>query len=49
MRDQTLPNALADQAPQHAPLGPRLVGLAILCVTLFGLATLVGLFANSWA
>ncbi len=48
MRDQTLPNALADQARQHPPLGPRLAGLAIVCVTLFGLATLVGLCANHW-
>ncbi|HEY0280269.1 MAG TPA: hypothetical protein VGC32_18545 [Solirubrobacterales bacterium] len=44
-----MPNALTDRAPQQAPLGPRLAGLAILCVTLFGLATLVGLFANTWA
>jgi hypothetical protein len=49
VRDQTLTNAHANQAPRPAPLGPRLAGLAILCVTLFGLATLVGLFANSWA
>ena len=49
MRDQTLSNSLANQVPQQAPLGPRIAGLAILCVTLFGLATLVGLFANNWA
>ena len=49
MRDQTLSNTVANQVPQQAPLGPRLAGLAILCVTLFGLATLVGLFANAWA
>jgi hypothetical protein len=49
MRDQTLSNTVANQVPQHAPLAPRIVGLAILCVTLFGLATLVGLFANTWA
>jgi hypothetical protein len=30
-------------------LGPRLAGLALLCVALFGLATLVGLFANGVA
>ena len=49
MRDQTLTSSLTNEAPQHAPLGPRLAGLALLCVTLFGLATLVGLFANAWA
>jgi hypothetical protein len=49
MRDQTLSDTVADQVPQQVPLGPRIAGLAILCVTLFGLATLVGLFANSWA
>jgi hypothetical protein len=49
VRDQTLPNSLANQVAQQAPLGPRIAGLAILCVTLFGLATLVGLFANTWA
>jgi hypothetical protein len=30
-------------------LGPRLVGLAILCATLFALATVVGMFANGLA
>jgi hypothetical protein len=49
VRDQTLSSSAANQVPQQAPLGPRLAGLAILCVTLFGLATLVGLFANAWA
>jgi hypothetical protein len=49
VRDQTLSNTVTNQVPQQAPLGPRLAGLAILCVTLFGLATLVGLFANTWA
>jgi hypothetical protein len=49
VRDQTLPNPLANQVSQQAPLGPRIAGLAILCVTLFGLATLVGMFANAWA
>jgi hypothetical protein len=49
VRDQSLSNPIANQVPQQAPLGPRIAGLAILCVTLFGLATLVGLFANSWA
>jgi hypothetical protein len=49
VRDQTLPDSLANQVPQQAPLGPRIAGLALLCVTLFGLATLVGLFANTWA
>jgi hypothetical protein len=43
--DQTLRTAA-----EHAePLGPRLVSLALLCVTLFALATLVGLFANAYA
>jgi hypothetical protein len=36
-------------APTQTALGPRLAGLAILCVTLFALATLVGLFANVYA
>jgi hypothetical protein len=49
MRDQSLSNTVANQVPQQAPLGPRIAGLALLCVTLFGLATLVGLFANTWA
>jgi hypothetical protein len=49
VRDQTFTTAHADQAPEQAPLGPRLAGLALVCVTLFGLATVVGLFANSWA
>jgi hypothetical protein len=30
----------------HPALGPRLAGLALVCVTLFGLATIAGLFAN---
>jgi hypothetical protein len=30
-------------------LGPRLAGLAVLCVTLFALATVVGIFANGVA
>jgi hypothetical protein len=41
VRDQTLKT--------QPTLGPRLAGLAVLCVTLFALATLVGLFANSLA
>jgi hypothetical protein len=49
VRDQTLAKSLANQVPQPAPLGPRIAGLAILCVTLFGLATLFGLFANAVA
>jgi hypothetical protein len=49
VRDQTLSDTVANQVQQQAPLGPRIVGLALLCVTLFGLATLVGLFANVWA
>ena len=49
MRDQTFTNAHANQVPRQARLAPRLAGLAVLCVTLFGLATLVGLFANTWA
>ncbi|MCW2981016.1 MAG: hypothetical protein JWO14_2743 [Solirubrobacterales bacterium] len=48
MRDQTLSDTVANQVPQQAQLAPRIVGLAIVCVTLFGLATLVGLFANTW-
>ena len=49
MRDQTFTSTDANQVPHQAPLGPRLAGLAVLCVMLFGLATLVGLFANTWA
>jgi hypothetical protein len=49
VRDQTLSHTAVDQVSQQVPLGPRLAGLAILCVTLFGLATLVGLFANAWS
>jgi hypothetical protein len=49
VRDQTLSNTVANQVPRQVPLGPRIAGLALLCVTLFALATLVGLFANSWA
>jgi hypothetical protein len=30
-------------------LGPRLAGLALICVALFGLATIAGLVANSLA
>jgi hypothetical protein len=41
VRDQSLKGESA--------LGPRLAGLAVLCVTLFALATVVGLFANSLA
>jgi hypothetical protein len=41
VRDQTL--------KAQAALGPRLAGLAILCATLFALATVVGLCANSLA
>jgi len=33
----------------QAALGPRLAGLAILCLTLFSLATLAGLAANGIA
>ena len=49
VRDQTFTNTHANQAPGQVPLGPRLAGLALVCVTLFGLATVVGLLANSWA
>jgi hypothetical protein len=41
VRDQSL--------EAHPALGPRLAGLAILCATLFALATVVGMFANSLA
>jgi hypothetical protein len=33
----------------HAALGPRLAGLAILCASLFALATVAGMFANGLA
>ncbi len=33
----------------EAPLAPRLAGLAVLCVTLFALATVAGLCANGLA
>ncbi len=42
MRDQALKTTVAPQAT----FGHRLMGLAIVCVALFGMATLVGLFAN---
>ena len=45
MRDQSLRTA----APPPVALGPRLAGLAILCVALFALATLAGLVANGLA
>ena len=45
VEDQTL----RTPAPTRTALGPRLAGLAILCVTLFALATLVGMFANAAA
>jgi hypothetical protein len=41
VRDQSLKT--------QAPLGPRLAGLAILCATLFALATVVGMFASGLA
>jgi hypothetical protein len=33
----------------HAALGPRLAGLALVCMALFGLATIAGLIANGLA
>jgi hypothetical protein len=47
--DRVEDRALRTQTPSATPLGPRLAGLALLCVTLFALATLVGLFANAYA
>jgi len=41
VRDQSL--------KARAALGPRLAGLAVLCATLFALATVVGMFANGLA
>jgi hypothetical protein len=41
VRDQTIKSQPA--------LGPRLAGLAILCATLFALATVAGIFANALA
>jgi hypothetical protein len=38
-----------EEVREQPALGPRLAGLAALCVTLFALATLVGLFANAYA
>jgi hypothetical protein len=39
-----------DQLLKHeTALGPRLAGLALVCVALFGLATLAGLIANGVA
>ena len=40
---------LRTQTATQAPLGPRLAGLLLLCVALFALATLVGMFANAAA
>jgi hypothetical protein len=31
---------------EQTSLGPRLAGLALVCMALFGLATIAGLFAN---
>jgi hypothetical protein len=45
MNDQPLRTRTTPQAA----LGPRLVGLLLLCVALFALATLVGMFANAAA
>jgi hypothetical protein len=45
MNDQPL---RTQAAPQPA-LGPRLAGLLLLCMALFALATLVGMFANAAA
>jgi hypothetical protein len=41
VRDQTLRT--------QAALGPRLAGLAVVCMALFGLATVAGLIANGVA
>jgi hypothetical protein len=46
--DEIFDQAFSAPAPE-VPLGPRLMGLAILCTVLFGLATIVGLLANSYA
>jgi hypothetical protein len=43
--DETFTTSAAPQVP----LGPRLMGLAIICVLLFGLATIAGLLANAYA
>jgi hypothetical protein len=45
MNDEPLRPPTATQAP----LGPRLAGLLLLCLALFALATLVGMFANAAA
>ena len=34
---------------EQTALGPRLAGLALICVALFALATIAGLFANGLA
>jgi hypothetical protein len=46
--DQIFDESFSAPAPE-VPLGPRLIGLAILCTVLFGLATIVGLLANTYA
>ena len=45
MNDQPLRTPTAAQPP----LAPRLAGLLLLCVALFALATLIGMFANAAA
>jgi hypothetical protein len=45
MNDQPL----QAQATTQPALGPRLAALLLLCVALFALATLVGMFANAAA
>ena len=37
------------QIAAQTALGPRIAGLAIVCLTLFALATLAGLVANAYA
>lgn len=41
---------MRDRSPKaQDALGPRLAGLAVLCATLFALATVIGMFANGLA
>ncbi len=48
MSDELFDQAFS-AAPPEVRLGPRLVGLLLLCTVLFGLATIVGLLANTYA
>jgi hypothetical protein len=50
VNEETIWNTVDEHPVQHGTaLGPRLVGLALICVALFALATIAGLIANAAA